>query len=146
MAGMSPRSVPRSWEKLLGSLVAICIALPLAACADSGDSGNAGKPSGSSGASTSASGSAAAQKFPDVVETKPTREADGTWPFAVTLTYPYDSTERYADGWRILGLDGKVLGKHTLTHDHANEQTVTRTQSEVPAKVNTVTVEGTRIS
>jgi hypothetical protein len=37
-----------------------------------------------------------------------------------------------------------VYGEHTLTHDHANEQPFTRTQSGVviPAGVDEVTVEG----
>ncbi len=40
--------------------------------------------------------------------------------------------------------DGVVLGEHALTHDHADEQPVTRTQTglEIPEGVDVVTVEG----
>ena len=57
---------------------------------------------------------------------------------------PYDSPERYADGWRVLDEDGTVLAEHELGHDHANEQPFTRSRGpfEIPANVNEVTVEG----
>lgn len=68
----------------------------------------------------------------------------GGWSLDVTLSSEYDSPERYADGWRVLDADGKVLGEHTLTHNHADEQPVTRTQTglEIPDGVDVVTVEG----
>ncbi len=68
----------------------------------------------------------------------------GTYTFHVTISSPYDTPERYADGWRVVGPDGSVYGEHTLAHDHANEQPFTRTQSgvDIPADVSEVTVEG----
>ena len=83
--------------------------------------------------------------FPDIVEATATfDETSGTWTFAVTVSSPYDTPERYADGWRVLGPDGTVFGVHTLTHDHANEQPFTRRQSgvEIPDEVTEVTIEG----
>lgn len=73
-----------------------------------------------------------------------TRDSDGSWSLDVTLSSQYDSPERYADGWRVLDADGKVLGEHTLGHDHADEQPVTRTQTglEIPDGVDVITVEG----
>lgn len=82
-------------------------------------------------------------RFPDVVAA--TATADGsTWTFAVTISSPYDSPERYADAWRIVGTGGEVFGVRVLTHDHANEQPFTRTLSgvEIPPDVGEVTIEG----
>ncbi len=83
--------------------------------------------------------------FPDVVDVAATFDASaGTWSFDVTMSSPYDSPERYADGWRVLGPDGTVYGVHTLTHDHAAEQPFTRRQSgiAIPDDVDAITIEG----
>ena len=84
------------------------------------------------------------QRFPDVLAVEATAGGDGTWSFAVTISSPYDTPERYADGWRVIGPDGEVYGEHTLTHDHAAEQPFTRTQRgvEIPSDVSEVTIEG----
>ncbi len=82
--------------------------------------------------------------FPDVLEATATLAADGTWTFSATLSSPYDTPERYADGWRVIGADGTVYGTRVLTHDHRNEQPFTRSQGgiEIPADVELVTVQG----
>jgi hypothetical protein len=82
--------------------------------------------------------------FPDVLDAQLTRQDDGTFNIAVTISSTYDTPARYADGWRVLAPDGTVLGEHTLLHDHANEQPFTRTQRGVviPSDLLTVTVEG----
>ena len=86
----------------------------------------------------------APDSHPDViaVELRPTGER--LFDVAVTISSPYDTPERYADGWRVLDPDGNVLGTHTLMHDHANEQPFTRTQRGllIPAGITQVTVEG----
>ncbi|CAN5672859.1 hypothetical protein BH18ACT7_BH18ACT7_24970 [soil metagenome] len=89
-------------------------------------------------------GAAQDQEFPDIVEVRAARESGGTYSFDVTVSSPYDTPERYADGWRVLGPDNEVYGEHELTHDHASEQPFTRTQSgvEIPDGVQTVTIEG----
>jgi hypothetical protein len=86
----------------------------------------------------------AAQRFPDILDAKLVRTANGTFDVTVTVSSPYDTPERYADGWRVLALDGTVLGEHTLLHDHANEQPFTRTQAglTIPDGADTVTIEG----
>ena len=63
---------------------------------------------------------------------------------AVTISSPYDSPGRYADGWRVLDPAGVVLGTHTLMHDHAAEQPFTRTQHGlvIPDGTTQVTIEG----
>ena len=84
------------------------------------------------------------QRFPDVVAANATQADDGSWTFAVTLSSPYDTPDRYADSWRVKGTDGTVYGERFLTHDHANEQPFTRSQSgiEIPDTVEAVVIEG----
>lgn len=83
------------------------------------------------------------QQFPDILDATAS-ENDGTWTFDVTVSSPYDTPERYADGWRVLDPDGEVLGEHELGHDHADEQPFTRTQQgvDIPESVDEVTIEG----
>ncbi|MEO3938941.1 hypothetical protein V3N99_19635 [Dermatophilaceae bacterium Soc4.6] len=87
--------------------------------------------------------SAAQSRFPSVVKVSPLRASDGTWTFDVTMSSPYDSPDRYADGWRVKSGD-RVFGEMTLGHDDASEQPFTRTQTNVriPSSVGSVTIEG----
>lgn len=82
--------------------------------------------------------------FPDVLEATASAGDDGTWTIATTLSSPYDTPERYADAWRVLGPDGTEYGVRVLTHDHADEQPFTRSMSgiEIPDDVTQVTIEG----
>ncbi len=66
------------------------------------------------------------------------------WDFDVTVSSPYDTPERYADAWRVVGPNGAVFGVRELTHDHAGEQPFTRSllDVEIPAEVDVVVVEG----
>ncbi|MFN3254692.1 MAG: hypothetical protein ACE37B_03265 [Ilumatobacter sp.] len=86
---------------------------------------------------------AAEQQFPDVVDASATFDG-ATWTIAATVSSPYDTPERYADAWRVIGPDGTVYGERILTHDHADEQPFTRSQSgiEIPADVDEVVIEG----
>ena len=83
------------------------------------------------------------QMFPDVIDATAVQEGS-TWTFAATLSSPYDTPERYADAWRVVGADGTIYGERILTHDHASEHPFTRSQSgiEIPDDVTTVTIEG----
>ncbi|MFZ0012894.1 MAG: N-acetylmuramoyl-L-alanine amidase [Acidimicrobiia bacterium] len=80
--------------------------------------------------------------YPDVTNVEVTRSGDGV-AFEVTISSPYDSADRYADAFRVVGDDGRVYGVRELIHDHANEQPFTRNLGtvEIPATVDTVTVE-----
>lgn len=82
--------------------------------------------------------------FPDIVDVQTTPEGDGVWRFDVTVSSPYDSPQRYADAWRVIGPDGTEYGIRVLTHDHASEQPFTRSQSGIviPVDVTKVIVEG----
>ena len=83
-------------------------------------------------------------RFPDVLAVELSSTGDRVFDVAVTLSSPYDTPQRYADGWRVLDPDGEVLGTHTLMHDHASEQPFTRHQRGllIPAGIDEVTVEG----
>ena len=84
------------------------------------------------------------QDYPDVIAATAQLDGDGTWTFAATISSPYDTPERYADAWRVLGPDGTVFGVRELAHDHANEQPFTRSLSgvEIPAGVSVVEIQG----
>ena len=81
-------------------------------------------------------------RFPEVLDVMIALEGD-TYRFDVTISSPYDSPERYADGWRIMDPEGRTLAEHTLLHDHATEQPFTRAQSgvSIPEGVDEVVVE-----
>jgi hypothetical protein len=83
------------------------------------------------------------QAFPDVLDASASRDGD-SWTILATLSSPYDTPDRYADAWRVLGADGSVYGERVLTHDHASEQPFTRSESGIviPDDVGTVTIEG----
>lgn len=124
------------------------LALALGGCGAGSSDSETGAASAPPGASASVSADIEPDTedadYPDVLAAVLAGDSDGGWSLDVTLSSEYDSPERYADGWRVLDADGEVLGEHTLTHDHADEQPVTRTQTglEIPDGVDVVTVEG----
>ncbi len=82
--------------------------------------------------------------WPDVIGATLEQTTPGVFRVSATLSSPYDSPGRYADGWRVVGPDGTVFGERPLAHDHAGEQPFTRSVSgvEIPADVIEVTIEG----
>ncbi len=124
-------------DRALATLVSLLL---LASC---GETETQAESTASTGSEVSSDGGET-ELFPDVVDVEAVHDGDGSWTFHVTLSSPYDSPERYADAWRVVGPDGTVFGERILLHDHAAEQPFTRSQSgiEIPADVGTVTVEG----
>ena len=100
------------------------------------------------GVTLSLTQAAAEQKFPDVVAAKVTSLGGGSFDFDVTISSPYDTRQRYADGFRVVGPNGEVYGERKLLHDHADEQPFTRDLHGVaiPAGVRTVAVEARDLS
>lgn len=86
---------------------------------------------------------AAGQRFPDIAGVEVSRSGSG-YGFAVTVSSPYDTAQRYADAIRVRAEDGTVYGMRKFTHDHASEQPFTRSLSgvQIPAGVTNVVVEG----
>lgn len=85
----------------------------------------------------------AAQRFPDVLSAKVRASVDGTYDFDVTISSPYDTAERYADGFRVTTSAGQVLGERRLWHDHQNEQPFTRDlpSVKIPSAVKVVVIQ-----
>ncbi len=137
------------WPRIAAALATALTIAVLAGCSQEATTTGA-SPNGSAAQGetnqeeTAADEGASEELFPDIVSVDVTREGDESASFAVTVSSPYDSPERYADGWRVLDQDGTVLGEHTLAHDHASEQPFTRTQSgvEIPEGTTELTIEG----
>ena len=65
-------------------------------------------------------------RFPDVVSVEVRAAGPGAFDFDVTVSSPYDTPRRYADGFRVTAPGGAVLGGRKLWHDHQGEQPFTR--------------------
>ncbi len=68
---------------------------------------------------------------PSVIENVSARQSGDTWRFDVTIRHPDTGWDHYADGWRVLDMDGDELGMRVLHHPHENEQPFTRSLSGV---------------
>lgn len=66
--------------------------------------------------------------------------ADG-WQFDVTLSHPDTGWDHYADGWRVLAMDGTELGIRVLYHPHETEQPFTRSLGGVQIPQGTTQVQ-----
>lgn len=56
------------------------------------------------------------------IKTATAHNSGETWRFDVTLSHPDSGWDHYADGWRVLDMDGKELGLRVLAHPHEHEQ------------------------
>lgn len=124
------------WHPGLPATAALMAALVLGACS----------PAGTTDVTTESSDEVDAgdeQRHPDVIAAE-LESTDGMWRLHATLSSPYDTPERYADAFRALTEDGRVLGVRELAHDHANEQPFTRslTDLQIPDGVERITVQG----
>lgn len=92
---------------------------------------------------SSAEQTSAEQKYPDVVSVQVHERSTDTFDFDVTVSSPYDTPQRYADGIRALDSQGTVLGTRKLWHDHASEQPFTRDLYgvHIPAGIRSVTIQ-----
>lgn len=75
---------------------------------------------------TSPANSQQEQRFPDVLKVNVKEASPGVFNFDATISSPYDTPSRYADGFHVSTMEGKVLGERTLWHDHQSEQPFTR--------------------
>jgi hypothetical protein len=83
------------------------------------------------------------QRYPDVLSAKVRSSGPEAFDFDVTISSPYDTPRRHADGFRVKTLEGKVLGERKLLHDHQDEQPFTRDlyAVKIPPAVRRVLVE-----
>ena len=93
--------------------------------------------------STGAPG-AATPLYPDILAATVHARSDDRFDFDVRVSSPYDTPQRYADAFRVLGKDGAVFGERILDHDHQNEQPFTRDLHgvKIPGGVRTVVIQG----
>lgn len=92
---------------------------------------------------TARAADAASRQHPDVIAAMvAARDAD-TFDFDVTVSSPYDTPQRYADGFRVTGRGGEIFGERKLWHDHATEQPFTRDLHgvRIPRAVRSVVVQ-----
>jgi len=84
------------------------------------------------------------QRFPDIVAVKVRAAGPDSFDFDVTVSSPYDTPARYADGFRVVGPSGEVLGERKLLHDHQDEQPFTRDLHgvKIPRSIKQVVVQG----
>lgn len=76
-----------------------------------------------------------------IIEHVTARKSGGNWSFDVTLSHPDTGWEHYADGWRVLDMDGRELGLRVLYHPHVEEQPFTRSLSGVAIPAGTTQVQ-----
>ncbi len=139
------RSMISSRIRAVGLVVAgIALALALGGCGSDDEPATESPTAATTAPGLPPPPADAEQRYPDVIDVVVEEEPAGAFAFSVTISSSYDTPDRYADGWRIIGPDATVYGEHTLGHDHANEQPFTRTQRgvEIPPDVTEVTVEG----
>ncbi len=84
------------------------------------------------------------QRYPDVISAKVRPNGSDSFDFDVTLSSPYDTPQRYADAFQVMGKDGKIYGERILLHDHAAEQPFTRSLHavKVPKPARAVVIQG----
>ncbi|WP_299651502.1 hypothetical protein [uncultured Tateyamaria sp.] len=70
-----------------------------------------------------------------------TKTGDDTYRFSVTIRHPDTGWDHYADGWRVLDMDGNELGMRVLFHPHENEQPFTRSLDGVVIPAGTTEVQ-----
>ncbi|QBF33180.1 hypothetical protein [Thalassococcus sp. S3] len=68
---------------------------------------------------------------PPQIEEVTATKSGTTWRFDVTIRHPDTGWDHYADGWRVLDMDGNELGMRVLHHPHETEQPFTRSLSGV---------------
>jgi len=78
---------------------------------------------------------------PPVIENVHASETANGWRFDVTLSHPDSGWDHYADGWRVLDMDGNELGIRVLVHPHEAEQPFTRSLGSVQLPQGTTQVQ-----
>ena len=87
--------------------------------------------------------SGAALADPPVIEGVTAQKSGETWRFDVTLRHPDTGWDHYADGWRVVAMDGTILGTRILHHPHVSEQPFSRSLGgvRIPSGTDQVQIE-----
>lgn len=78
---------------------------------------------------------------PPGIEAAQARRTGDTWRIDVTLSHPDTGWSHYADGWRVLDMEGHELGLRVLAHPHVDEQPFTRSLTGVQLPEGTTRVQ-----
>lgn len=80
---------------------------------------------------------------PQITQITASNQGGETWRFDVTIAHPDTGWDHYADGWRVLDMQGNELGIRVLAHPHVNEQPFTRSLSgvRIPAGTSQVQIQ-----
>jgi len=78
---------------------------------------------------------------PPTVEQVRATQSGEAWRFDVTIRHPDTGWDHYADGWRVLDMQGNELGMRVLHHPHETEQPFTRSLSGVAIPAGTTQVQ-----
>jgi hypothetical protein len=78
-----------------------------------------------------------------VVAVEMTEQAPQSWQVAVSVLHDDSGWEHYADKWRVLDPQGRVLAERVLLHPHVEEQPFTRSLDSVviPETIGVVYIE-----
>ena len=68
---------------------------------------------------------------PSMIDQVRVSSSGDSWRFDVAIRHPDTGWGHYADGWRVLDMNGNELGMRVLHHPHENEQPFTRSLSGV---------------
>lgn len=68
------------------------------------------------------------------------RQQGDAWTVTTTLRHADAGWDHYADKWRVIDGQGKVLGERALLHPHEQEQPFTRSQSGIRISAETLIV------
>ena len=66
----------------------------------------------------------------DVIEVAVSAAGEDRYDFGVTVRHADEGWDHYADGWDVVGPDGKVLATRKLWHPHVGEQPFTRADAK----------------
>ncbi len=78
---------------------------------------------------------------PPLIEKVSAANTSNGWRFDVTLSHPDSGWDHYADGWRVLDMNGTQLGMRVLAHPHEAEQPFTRSLGGVQLPAGTQQVQ-----
>ena len=78
----------------------------------------------------------------DVVKVKVERTGDHIYRFDVTVRHNDEGWKHYADMWKVVLPDGRVVATRVLQHPHVGEQPFTRSMDgiKIPAGIDSVIV------
>jgi hypothetical protein len=81
----------------------------------------------------------------EIVFAKLTARGDSSWNVAVTLKHGDTGWDHYANSWRIVDEQGKLLARRVLAHPHVDEQPFTRNifYAKIPKDTKVVYIEAT---